>query len=308
MNIQNLIVNYGGEKVEYISLNELEDKLDFFHKMYDTVRLVDPTYKKVIDYRGSSIIGTQEICYNYWGDGKICNNCISMRAHHEDKSFVKLEKTEDAIMLVTAIPIVNSKSPVVLELMKNATDSMLVGSGNYNEGELLHRFVKEMEEVIVREPLTSLYNRRFVNERLPVDIINATLNHLPLSVCFIDLDHFKSINDLNGHEAGDQAIKTVSDEIKKHIRPERDWVARYGGDEFLICFNNTDEKEAYEIVEQIQNSIERIPIDIQMESEHLSISYGIKTMRDIQMTAEELISFADQEIFKAKRNKERNVK
>lgn len=307
MKIQNLI-NCGGEKLEYITLNELEDKLDFFHKMYDTVRLVDPTYKKVIDYRGSSITQTKDICYNYWRDGKICNNCISMRAHYEDKSFVKLEKTSDAIMLVTAIPIVNSKSPVVLELMKNATDSMLIGSGNYNEGELLHRYVKEIEDVIVREPLTSLYNRRFVNERLPVDIINATLNHLPLTVCFIDLDHFKSINDLNGHEAGDLAIKTVGDVIKRHVRPELDWVARYGGDEFLICFNNTDENEAHEIVKKIEYEIEKIPLDIQMESDHLSISYGMKTMRDIQMTAEELIKFADQEMYKVKRNKESSIK
>lgn len=290
--------------MEYISLNELEDKLDFFHKMYDIVRLVDPTHKKVIDYRGSSISETQEVCFDYWGKGKICENCISMRAFQEDKSFVKLEKSEDTIMLVTAIPILNSKRPVVLELLKNATDSMLIGSGDYNEGQLMNYFVKEMTDMLVREPLTALYNRRFVNERLPVDIINATLNSFSLSVCFIDLDHFKSLNDLNGHEAGDWAIKAVSDVITKHIRPESDWVARYGGDEFLICFNNTDEKGAYEIVEQIQKSIEKIPLDFQMESDHLTISFGIKTMEEIPMTAEELINYADQEMYIAKRNKE----
>jgi len=168
----------------------------------------------------------------------------------------------------------------------------------------LHRFVKEMEDVIIREPLTSLYNRRYVSERLPVDIINATLNHFPLSVCFMDLDHFKSLNDLNGHEAGDLALKAVGDVIRKHIRPELDWVARYGGDEFLICFNNTDEKQAFEIAEQIQNSIEKIPLDYQLDNGYLSISFGIKTMREIPMTADELINFADHEMYKAKRNNE----
>ena len=291
--------------MEYISLNELEDKLDFFYKMYDTVRLVDPIHKKVLDYRGSSLKETQEVCYNYWGDGIICENCISIRAYNEDKSFVKLEKSEESILLVTAIPIVNSMSPVVLELMKNATDSMLVGSGDYNEGELLLRYMKEMKDVISRDPLTGLYNRRFVNERLPVDIINATINHLPLSVCFIDMDHFKSINDLNGHEAGDWAIKVVSDVITKNICSKNDWAARYGGDEFLICFNNTDEKRAYEIVERIQNDIEKISLDIQMDDSHLSISFGITTMDEKPMTAEELINLADREMYKQKRNKEK---
>lgn len=168
--------------MEHISLNEIKDKLQFFHKMYDTVRLVDPIHKKVTDYIGSSLMETHEICYNYWGDERICDNCISIRAYQEDRNFVKLEQNEETILLVTAIPITNIETPVVLELMKNATDSMLVGTGTYSEGEPLQRYAREINDLIVRDSLTSLYNQRFIKERLPVDIIDATLNHLPLSV------------------------------------------------------------------------------------------------------------------------------
>ena len=206
-------------------------------------------------------------------------------------------------MLVTAIPVVNARSPVVLELLKNATDTMLIGSGEYNEGKLLHHFVREINDMLVRDSLTSLYNRRFVDERLPVDVIDATLRRLPLSVCFIDLDRFKSLNDLYGHEAGDRAIKAVGDVIAKHIRSEQDWAARLGGDEFLLCFHNTDEKRAEAITRRIRNAIEKIPTDFQMAAIRLSISFGIETMTETPLTAEELIDHADKKMYQAKRSR-----
>ncbi|WMJ75984.1 MULTISPECIES: GGDEF domain-containing protein [unclassified Sedimentibacter] len=290
--------------MEHISINEIKDKLDFFSKMYDSVRLVDPVNKRVVDCRDASPDDKKEICYDYWGNGRICDNCISVRAHNEEKSFFKLEKSMETIMLVTAIPVENKSKPVVLEMMKNTTDSMMVGTGNYSEGELLNRFVREINDIIVRDSLTSLYNRRFVDERLPVDIINSTLKDQPLSVCFIDMDNFKMLNDLNGHEAGDWAMKAVASVIMKHIRSEHDWAARYGGDEFLLCLNNTDEKQAHTILERIQCGIEKIPMKFNLENTNLSISFGIETMKDVPRTAEELIRLSDKKMYKDKKNKQ----
>lgn len=286
-----------------ISLDEIKDKLDFFRKMYDVVRLVDPAHKRVLDYRDSPLSGTPELCYGYWGNGKICDNCISIRAYQEDRSFVKLEKNPETVFLVTALPIENTGRPAVLELLKNATDTMLVGSGDYNEGEIFHRYAREMNDMIVRDSLTSLYNRRFVDERLPVDIIDATLKHSPLSVCFIDLDNFKTVNDHYGHRAGDSYIKAVGGVISGQIRQEHDWAARYGGDEFLLCLKDTDQEQAGIVVERIQDGIGKIPVDFETEDIRLSISCGIETMRDVPMTAEELIRAADQKMYLAKRRK-----
>lgn len=289
--------------MEHISLSELEDKLNFFQKMYDSVRLVDPVEKKVIDYRQSSVCETREVCYNYWGNKKICDNCISVRAYHEDKSFVKLERNKDTVLLVTALPVADTKRPVILELMKNATDAMFLGTGEYSQGEPLQLIVQQLNDMIVKDTLTTLYNRRFVDERLPIDIVKATLTKSPLSVCFLDLDHFKSLNDLYGHEAGDFAIKTVSDVIMKHIRTGYDWAARYGGDEFLICFTHADEKQAYVIAERIRNGVGDVSLDFNGQKVSLSISFGIKTMEQIPFTAEEMIDQADKKMYKAKREK-----
>ncbi|NLD84215.1 MAG: GGDEF domain-containing protein, partial [Clostridiales bacterium] len=275
--------------MNHISLDEIRDKLDFFCKMYDVARLVDPLGKRVLECQESSVCATQQVCHDYWENGKICDNCISIRAHQENSSFVKLEKNPETVFLVTAIPIENTGTPAVLELLKNATETMLVGSGDYNQGQLFHRFVGEMNELIVRDTLTSLYNRRFVDERLPADIVDAILQGLPLSVCFLDLDNFKSVNDVCGHKAGDMAIEAVGNVIAGQIRADRDWAARYGGDEFLLCLNNTGEAQARVIAGRIQEGIEAIHVESSSGSIALSTSYGIQTMRDVPMTAEELI-------------------
>lgn len=287
-----------------MTLNDIKDKLDFFCKMYDTARLVDPERKKVLEYRASSLAGTQETCHAYWGNGKICDNCVSIRAYQGNRSFIKLEKSKDEVFLVTAIPIENAGRPAVLELLKDTTGTLLVGSGDYNEGEVFRRYAQEISDMIVKDPLTSLYNRRFVNERLPADVVNAALKGFPLSVCFLDLDDFKSINDLYGHGAGDSAIRAAGHTIMDNLRSGHDWAARYGGDEFLLCFNRTGKEQAAAIAERIRDEIEKIPVDFSSGTVRLSISFGLKAMEASPMMAEELIRGADQDMYRAKRAKQ----
>lgn len=289
--------------MDSITLDEIKDKLDFFHKMYDAVRLIDPLHKIVMDYRNSSMVPTNEICYHYWGNNKICDNCISIRSYNEDRSLVKMEKHIDVVLLVTAIPITDVGQPAVLELFKNVTDTMFIGEGDYNKGEMLSEYVKEITNAIVKDPLTSLFNRRYIDERLPADIVESTLAHKPLSVCFIDLDNFKAINDFYGHEAGDLAIKTVGEIILRNLGYENAWTARYGGDEFLICLNGIKEEEAHLIMEQIQKDAENIPIGTENKSMKLSLSFGIKTMDETPITATEMIRDADEKMYLAKKQK-----
>ncbi len=290
---------------ELISLNQLEENLDFFHKMYDSVRLVDPLNKKVMDCRSSLALDTKEICYNYWGTGKICDNCISIRAHQENRSFIKLEKNGSSILMVTALPILNTDQPVVLELLKDATDSMFMGTGDYNTGEIMLHVIQEMSDMVIRDPLTSLYNRRFIDDRLSVDVINAAVNQAALSVCFIDLDNFKILNDTYGHEVGDQIIVVISRILNDTIRSESDWAARYGGDEFLLCLNHADSKQAERIMKRIADAALKTDFSVQGESVVISLSYGIASMQEKPRTALELIQLADRRMFEAKKNKKK---
>lgn len=287
---------------EQFTLGRLEKNLAFFNKMYDAVRVVDPVLKQVVECRGSEEGETDDKCYDYWKNGKICDNCISVRAYHDNRSFIKLEQSLEVIMMVTALPVESAGKPTVLELLKNATDSMLIGSGDYNDGYLMRNMVSEINDMVIKDQLTSLYNRRYVDDRLPVDIVRTTIEKWPLSVIFMDVDNLKNINDTHGHAVGDLALKEVGNVILNCIRTDSDWSARYGGDEFLICLNNTSYVEAYHIAERIRINIAKIFIPEQDGSARLTASLGIHTMQGSKLTAEEIINFADRKMYEAKKS------
>ncbi len=282
-----------------ITYEELKNKLTFFNKMYDIVRIVDPIKKKVLEYRSGSSVEMNELCYAYWSNDKICDNCISIRAYLENKCYQKLEQAADAIMMVTAYPVENSDRPIVLELLKDATDTMMIGTGTYAEGRLLSNLVSELNDLAIKDELTEIYNRRFVNERLPADIVKATLAKLPLSVIFLDIDNLKEVNDTYGHKLGDEVITKVANILKKCIHVDAHWAARYGGDEFLICLNGTSGLEAYNTAETIREKVSELKVTSD-EKIKVTASLGVYTMEDSALTAEEIISLADKRMYKAK--------
>ena len=291
---------------EKITIEKIEENMELFKKMYDDVRIVNPLYKRVIEWKNSYIEPTDDICYKYWERGEICENCISIRAHLNDKTYFKLEQTDSVTMLVTAIPI-EAEEPVVIELLKNATDSMLIGEGDYNEGEMIRTLVDDLNPKVVEDSLTCLKNRRYIDERLPVEIVKAAIEEKPLSIIFMDIDDLKLINDSYGHQLGDSVLKEVGKVLCGCIRDKLDWAARYGGDEFLICLNNTRLEEAEKVGSRIREEIEKISIK-EDESFKIGVSMGIYTMEGEKLTPEELIHRADKKMYQAKEAKRAGIK
>lgn len=290
-----------------ITIDKIEENLTFFKKMYDVVRIVDPLCKRVVDYSELLPESTDGICYEYWIDGKVCDNCVSMRAHNENKAFMKLDQTENVTMLVTAIPIEDAKTPTIVELLKNATDTMLIGEGNYNEGDNIKAIIDNLNQQIINDSLTSLRNRRFIDERLPADIVRSIIQDWPLSIVFMDIDNLKDINDKYGHIVGDFVLKEAARVIKRSIRGELDWAARYGGDELVICLNNTSYEEAEIVVDRIRNSLKETLVTENGDLINLTASIGIHTMKDEKLTAEELIREADGKMYMAKKESRANL-
>lgn len=290
-----------------IDLAELELHLEFFKKMYQVVRIVDPITKKVLNYNDNSIEYTDGICYDYWNNNSVCNNCVSMRAYFNKDTVYKLEYLSNKVYMITAIPIKTTDRLVVLELLKDVTHTMLIDTEDNDKAHNIKNYISNMNDMVIKDPLTVLYNRRFIDERLPVDIIQSFLNEKPLSIIMTDVDQFKAINDEFGHLEGDYKIKQYGEILKKAIRLESDWVARYGGDEFLICLNNTDNDTAYEIAERIRRKIEK---DMSLEkcggTINITGSFGICTMYKEKITAEEMMRIADKKLSIAK-DKGKNI-
>ena len=156
--------------------------------------------------------------------------------------------------------------------------------------------------LILKDTLTGLYNRRYIDEYLPAAMSAAYERGQPLSVIFADIDQFKHVNDRYGHIAGDLVLQHVAQLLQKKIRRTDSWVARYGGDEFVICLPGVDNASAHRIANRIRIAIMGESFPLESGSVSLTCSFGVQTVEksDFQLSALMLLHRADEKLYRAK--------
>ena len=166
---------------------------------------------------------------------------------------------------------------------------------------------ERLKRVGLTDPLTRINNRRFFDQRLNEEIARSTRANEPISCLFIDIDHFKSINDENGHQQGDFILREVAGLIREQLR-NCDVIARYGGEEFSILLTNTSEQTAWDVAERIRYRLEQHPFKLPEIDKTLrvSVSIGIATLSGLQGLEDTmklghmLLENADQALYVAK--------
>jgi diguanylate cyclase (GGDEF)-like protein len=162
----------------------------------------------------------------------------------------------------------------------------------------------EIQTLANTDKLTGLYNRRFFEERLSAELRNAQQQRYPLSLALLDIDHFKKINDTQGHNAGDKALHKLGFLLKTNLR-KGDVVARFGGEEFVIILPNTHLETAHRIMDNLRSLVEKT---IATESgSPMTISVGVmeaalmgqEELADVQR---QIIQKADEHLYCAKRS------
>ncbi len=152
------------------------------------------------------------------------------------------------------------------------------------------------------DALTSLHNRCHLEDVLPKFFEEAIRTGRPLSVVFIDIDHFKRVNDTYGHQAGDAAIKFIADILLSAIRAA-DLLARYGGEEFVCLLTNAGPAEAVIVAERMRTAVSSYPLRIANNVEiPITVSLGCATMSLAQplASAAHLLREADRCLYLAK--------
>ncbi|MDG4720759.1 MULTISPECIES: diguanylate cyclase [Thalassospira] len=149
------------------------------------------------------------------------------------------------------------------------------------------------------DPLTGTYNRQTMMGDLNAERERAIRTEIPTAIALVDLDHFKSVNDTYGHQAGDLVLQSVAGILQSHVRPF-DKVYRYGGEEFLICLPNADMKQCARVLERLRRVIEASPVAISDDKIlPVTASIGAAPMTKGR-TVEQIIEKADKALYAAK--------
>lgn len=156
---------------------------------------------------------------------------------------------------------------------------------------------ERLYEYAVRDPLTGLYNRRYLDERLAQELAFAVRHGVPVSVLLIDLDHFKSVNDTYGHAAGDAVLLAVARVLDEAVRTE-DVVARFGGEEVCVVIRGIDDRGALALSERLRKNIESLPVNVQGQILRVTASFGVATFR--RQSDGDVLQRADQALYAAK--------
>lgn len=164
--------------------------------------------------------------------------------------------------------------------------------------------IDALEAENITDPLTKVYNRRYLDRRLDEEVARSKRYSLELAVLMLDIDHFKRVNDTFGHQAGDVTLSTISHMLKEDLR-DLDIVARYGGEEFLVICTNTGIVGATLVAERLRKLVESQQIEIAdgsggSQTIHVTASIGVAGFSGGIDSKEKLFQAADQALYNAK--------
>lgn len=158
----------------------------------------------------------------------------------------------------------------------------------------------ELHRQAVRDPLTELYNRRYLEETLEKELSRADREGTTLCILMLDIDHFKAFNDTYGHRAGDAVLRELGKLLLQNTREGGDIACRYGGEEFVIVFVNTSLQHAGERAEEFRTAFETMQVSVGEDQLSATVSIGVAAFPVHGSSGEEVLHTADKALYQAK--------
>lgn len=233
----------------------------------------------------------------------VVNFCVSQSKSGTDHEadYRALTKDGDYIWIRDVVHVVRDEAGSVEALIGFMFD---ISERKKNEARLNH-LQKELEELSYKDGLTGVANRRMFDKVFDSEWANARRNHKPLSLIMIDIDYFKQYNDQYGHIQGDDCLRAVARTLSEAVHRPRDFVGRFGGEEFVLVLPETDAASAKQIAETCRSLIQQqqIPHENSAVNEVLTISLGVGTITPAAADNKKaFIDAVDQCLYKAKDN------
>lgn len=163
---------------------------------------------------------------------------------------------------------------------------------------------EEIYHLTVTDALTGAFNRRYLNEHMPDAIDHALAETNPLSIVLCDIDHFKKVNDTYGHLIGDAVLRSFARILRDTVNDQKDWIVRYGGEEFLLVLPGTSISRARELSEMLREFVAQATIKASGHNINITASFGVADLASLgdagRFAPEKLLNLADQNLYQAK--------
>jgi len=212
--------------------------------------------------------------------------CLPMMAHGEVLALLHVRPNYDTESSMTVTEAKRYRLRVFAEYMALAISNL--------------KLRDTLRQQSIRDPLTGLFNRRYLEETLVIEIERAKRNNGPFSVMMLDLDHFKRFNDTHGHDAGDAVLGALGKFPQHHVRGG-DIACRYGGEEFTLILPGASLEGAQKRAEQLCTGVKLLAVDFKGQSlGPLTLSVGVATFPNHGESAEIVLQAADAALYKAK--------
>ena len=160
---------------------------------------------------------------------------------------------------------------------------------------------EKLRQEAIRDSLTGLFNRRYLDEILSIELARSKRENSPLIILMLDIDHFKNINDIYGHQVGDTVLQSVSNALKTSVRAG-DIVCRYGGEEFILVFPGMKAEDGRTRAEKLRGMIASQTVRERGQLISVTISIGGSVFPNDGNSSDELIYMADLALYRAKQN------
>lgn len=269
--------------MKFTSISQAIVSVGMLQKYYSMIRIRDA--------------GNRQILYEN-------NNAKALKEAPDSISFIgeSMRNVEFCIQEIDGILEINTTIPIEIDHKSCCLELIYLDDMQASASSLVH-----IKRLAITDALTNLYNRRFINEQLPIDLERSFLNNDPVSFIYTDIDYFKMINDQYGHITGDNILKEVADVFLKNVRRKDGWVARYGGDEFLICLPEINHHLAGIMANRLCQAIEARCPHIDGEIIRITCSFGVATIYKESgiHTIDQVINLMDKKLYEAK-NRGRN--
>ena len=289
------------EAFEIKDLDHFISSTNFLSKVFNSARIIDAVSGFVLYVKDGKVFNSGIRCIELLGNNERCKNCSSLRALYANEQIVKIEYLNDTVLLVISVPMFHEGRGMVVELFKDITMSMTLDVKDDSHSDEVLNIIDNLNKLATTDQLTGLMNRRYIDDKLPNLLYNSMKIGRPLSVALVDVDFFKSINDNFGHPAGDYILSTLGQLFLSFIRWETDFAARYGGDEFLLCFSGAPLARCHEVCERIRLRVKETVFCYNGQEIPVSISIGCAESSETKNKSEgELIALADERLYKAK--------